>query len=59
MAQRGMLKILSRKNGKGMISDDKNDEKVKITKVLQFIPETKPEDAKIGETIRSVSSKPC
>ena len=47
-----MFKILSRKNGKGMISDDKNDEKVKITKVLQFIPETKPEDAKIGETIR-------
>ena len=35
-----------------MISDDKNDEKVKITKVLQFIPETKPEDAKLGETIR-------
>ena len=35
-----------------MISDDKNDEKVKITKVLQFIPETKREVAKIGETIR-------
>ena len=52
MAQRGIFKILSRKDGKGMITDDKNDEKIKITKVLEFIPATKPEDAKIGETIR-------
>ena len=54
MAQGGMFKILSKKNGKRMISDDKNNEKVKITKVLQFIPETKPEDAELGETIRFV-----
>ena len=52
MAQRGIFKILSRKDGKGMITDDKNDEKIKITKVLEFIPAGKPDEAKIGETIR-------
>ena len=52
MAQGGMFKILSKKNGKRMISDDKNNETVKVTKVLQFFSDTKPEDAKLGETIR-------
>ena len=35
-----------------MISDDKNNETIKVTKVLQFFSDTKPEDAKLGETIR-------
>ena len=52
MAQRGLIKILSRKDGKGTISDDKESEKVKVTKVLEFVPARKPEQAKIGEVIR-------
>ena len=52
MAQRGLMKILSRKDGKGTISDDKENEKVKVTKVLEFVPARKPEQAKIGEVIR-------
>ena len=35
-----------------MISDDKNNETVKVTKVLQFFSNTQPKDAKLGETIR-------
>ena len=52
MAQRGIFKILSRKDGKGMITNDRDNEEIKVTKVLEFIPATKPEEAKIGETIR-------
>ena len=52
MAQRGLLKILSRKDGKGMISNNKDSEKIKVTKVLEFVPARKPEEAKIGEVIR-------
>ena len=35
-----------------MITDDKDNEVIKVTKVLEFIPATKPDEAKIGETIR-------
>ena len=52
MSQKGLMKILSRKDGKGTISDDKENEKVKVTKVLEFVPARKPEQAKIGEVIR-------
>ena len=52
MAQRGIFKILSRKDGKGMITNDKDNEEIKVTKVLEFIPSTKPQDAKEGVTIR-------
>ena len=52
MAQKGLMKILSRKDGKGTISDDKENEKVKVTKVLEFVPARKPEQAKLGEVIR-------
>ena len=52
MAQGGMFKILSKKNGKRMISDDKNNETIKVTKVLQFFSNTEPKDAKLGEIIR-------
>ena len=52
MAQKGLMRILSRKDGKGMVSDDKDNEKVKVTKVLEFVPARKPEQAKIGEVVR-------
>ena len=52
MAQKGLMRILSRKDGKGTVSDDKENEKVKLTKVLEFVPARKPEQAKIGEVIR-------
>ena len=46
------MRILSRKDGKGTVSDDKENEKVKLTKVLEFVPAKKPEQAKTGEVIR-------
>ena len=52
MAQKGLMKILSRKNGKGMVSENEGNEKIKVTKVLEFVPARRPEDAKIGEVIR-------
>ena len=52
MAQKGLMRILSRKDGKGTVSDDKENKKIKLTKVLEFIPARKPEQAKIGEVIR-------
>ena len=52
MAQKGLMRILSRKDGKSMVSDDKDSEKVKLTKVLEFVPARKPEQAKLGEVVR-------
>ena len=52
MAQKSIMKILSRKDGKGIVSEDKENEKVKVTKVLEFVPARKPEQAKLGGTIR-------
>ena len=52
MAQRGIFKILNRKDGKGIVTNAKDDEEIKVTKVLEFIPATKPQDAKEGVTIR-------
>ena len=52
MAQKGLMRILSRKYGKSMVSDDKDSEKVKFTKVLEFVPARKPEQAKLGEVVR-------
>ena len=34
-----------------MVSDDKDSEKVKLTKVLEFVPARKPEQAKLGEVV--------
>ena len=36
----------------GTVSDEKENEKFKLTKVLEFVPARKPEQAKIGEVIR-------
>ena len=52
MAQWGIFKILNRKDGKGIVTNAKDDEEIKVTKVLEFIPATKPQDAKEGVTIR-------
>ena len=52
MAQKGLMRILSRKDGKSMVSNDKDNEKVKLTRVLEFVPARKPEQAKIGEIVR-------
>ena len=35
-----------------MTTNAKDDEEIKVTKVLEFIPATKPQDAKEGVTIR-------
>ena len=48
MPQKGLMRILSRKDGKGTVSDNKENEKVKLTRVLEYIPARKPEQAKIG-----------
>ena len=37
MAQKGPIRILSRKDGKSTASDDKENEKIKLTKVLEFV----------------------
>ena len=52
MAQRGPMRVLSRKDGKGTVSDKIGNEKVELTKLLEFIPARKPEQAKIGEVVR-------
>ena len=52
MAQPGIFKILSRKDGNGMITNAKDDEEIKVKKVLEFIPAMKPQDIKEGVTIR-------
>ena len=44
MAQKGLMKILSRKNGKGMISENEGNDKIKVTKVLEFVTARRPED---------------
>ena len=54
MPQKGLMRILSRKDGKGTVSDNKENETIKLTKVLEFIPVRKPEQAKIGDWIRFV-----
>ena len=52
MAQKSLMRILSRKDGKGTISDNKENERIKLTKVLEFVPARKPEQAKVGELVR-------
>ena len=45
-------KILTRKNSKGTVTNAKDDDEVKVTKVLEFIPATSQRDAKEGKAIR-------
>ena len=46
------FKILSKKNGKRTISDDKGNDTIKVTKVLQFLPEVDPKKATIKTIVR-------
>ena len=46
-----IFKILSKKNGKRTISDDKSNDTIKVTKVLQFLTNTEPKEAKIGAIV--------
>ena len=43
------MRILSRKDGKGTVSENKENEKVKLTRELEFMTARKPEQAKVGE----------
>ena len=52
MAQKSLMRILSRKDGKGRVTNKKENAGIKPTKILEFIPARKPEQAKIGEVIR-------
>ena len=52
MAQKSLMRILSRKDGKGTISDNRANERIKLTKVLEFVPARKPEQAKVGGLVR-------
>ena len=45
-------KILNRKNGKGTVTEANNDDEVKATKILEFIPATSKRDAKEGNFVR-------
>ena len=50
--QENGLQDSKQENGKRVISDDKNIETIKVTKVLQFLTNTEPKDAKIGAIVR-------
>ena len=45
-------KILTRKDGKGTVNNATDDDEVRITRVLEFIPVTSQCDAKEGKTVR-------
>ena len=52
MAQKSLMRFLSRKDGRNTISDNEGNEKVKQTRLLEFVQARKPEQAKIGEIVR-------
>ena len=52
MVQKELKRVLSKKDGQGLIPGYKGNEKVKLTKLLEVIPTRKPEQAKIGEVVR-------
>ena len=47
MAQNALMKILHRKGEKGTVSDDKESQKVELTRVLEFVHARKPKEYKI------------
>ena len=51
MAQKSLMKFLSRKDGRNTVSDNEGNEKVKQTRLLEFVQARKPEQAKIGEIV--------
>ena len=46
------MRFLSRKDGKNTILANESNEKVKQTRLLEFVQARKPEQAKIGEIVR-------
>ena len=46
------MRFLSRRDGKNTISTNESNEKVKQTRLLEFVQARKPEQAKIGELLR-------
>ena len=46
------MRFLSRRDGKNTISTNESNEKVKQTRLLEFVQARKPEQAKIGEIVR-------
>ena len=51
MAQRGLMRILSRKDGKSMVSNAEVSKKTKLTKVLEFVPARKPEPEQYQQSV--------
>ena len=45
-------KILNRKNGKGTVTEANNDDEVKATKIMEFIPAANIDYAKEGNVVR-------
>ena len=43
MAQKSLMRFLSRKDGRNTISDNEGNEKVKQTRLLEFVQARKPE----------------
>ena len=58
MAQKSLMRFLSRRDGKNTISTNESNEKVKQTRLLEFVQARKPEQAKIGETVRFMYYEP-
>ena len=52
------MRFLSRRDGKNTISANENNEKVKQTRLLEFVQARKPEQAKIGEIVRFMYYEP-
>ena len=45
------FKILCKKNWKSTVSDDKSNDTITVTKVLQFLTEVEPKEATIGTIV--------
>ena len=58
MAQRSLMRFLSRRDGKNTISSEENNEKVKQIRLLEFVQTRDPEQAKCKEYIRFMYYEP-
>ena len=46
------FKILGRRNGKKTVSDNSENDVIKVTKMLEFLTEVEPKSATIGSIVR-------
>ena len=46
------FKILGRRNGKKTVSDNTENDVIKVTKMLEFLTEVEPKSAIIGSIVR-------